>query len=303
MAEGDDAGLLIVQFQVELLESLPQFIEELFSVGFMLEADHEVVGIADDHTIARGMPPPSPLIGPQVQRVVQIDVGQQGRDTSALRDAFVQLDAMSCFHHARVQPLAQLTPEMTVRDAVLDELHQTSVIQRVEEGSDVGVEHEVHLLRLDGHRQSIQRQVRALARAKAVGEALEVGFVYRAQHCRRRALDDLVLQRGDADGTPLAAGLGDVDPFDRRGVVTSLGQTIREVLEITLQLLPVIAPRLTVDAGRGLLRQLEVSLTQAVDGVDVVEEVGEPQLLILESCLSYPIQRRWTAGLGHGPRR
>ena len=155
----------------------------------------------------------------------------------------------------------------------------------------------------DGHRQGVQRQVRAFARAKAVGEALEVGFVYRAQHRRRRALDDLVLQRGDADGALLAARLGDVNPFDRRGVVTSLGQTIREVLEIALQFPLVIAPGLAVDAGRSLLRQLEVSLPQAIEGVDVVEEVGEPQLLIPTSCLSYPIQRRWTASFGHGPRR
>jgi len=37
-----------------------------------------------------------------------------------------------------------------------------------------------------------------------------------------------------------------------------------------------------------------------IDGVDVVKEVGEPQLLINKSCLSYPIQRLWTAGFGHG---
>jgi hypothetical protein len=42
----------------------------------MLEADHEVIRIAQDDHVARGLAP-SPALGPQVEDVVQVDVGEQ----------------------------------------------------------------------------------------------------------------------------------------------------------------------------------------------------------------------------------
>jgi len=80
---------------------------------------------------------------------------------------------------------------------VLDELHQPSVVEGVEETTDVGIEHPVHLLRHQPRRERVQRVVLAASRPEPVREAEEVDFADGAQHLDDGALDDFVLQRGD----------------------------------------------------------------------------------------------------------
>ena len=80
------------------------------------------------------------------------------------------------------------------------------------------------------------------------------------------------------------------DPADNAEIRSSL-QPFSEVLEIHLQLLAVVPPRLPVHARRSFLLQREVSHAQRFQVVDVVQERGEPQLLILSCCLTYPLQR------------
>ena len=63
-----------------------------------------------------------------------------------------------------------------------------------------------------------------------------------------------------------------------------------EVLEIPLQWLAVVPPRLSVHAWRSFLLQSEVSHPQRFPVVDVVQKRGEPQLLILSCCLTYLLQ-------------
>ena len=58
--------------------------EEPLGVVTVLEARDVVVGEAhDDHVAVRV--PPSPLVGPQVEHVVQVDVGEQRRNRCPLR--------------------------------------------------------------------------------------------------------------------------------------------------------------------------------------------------------------------------
>ncbi len=45
-------------------------------IGLVLEADHDVIGVAQDDHVA-GRLPPSPAVGPQVEDVMQVDVGKQ----------------------------------------------------------------------------------------------------------------------------------------------------------------------------------------------------------------------------------
>jgi hypothetical protein len=71
--------------------------------------------------------------------------------------------------HARVQPFLDVTHDAPVCDPVPDELHEPSVVQRVEEPADVRIEHVAHFLRADSHRQRVQCHVRAAARAKTTG--------------------------------------------------------------------------------------------------------------------------------------
>ncbi len=72
----DQPGLLGVQLQRELRESLAKISPEPISVLPILETHHEIVSEArDDHAAAR-VPLP-PLVSPQVEDVVQVDVRQE----------------------------------------------------------------------------------------------------------------------------------------------------------------------------------------------------------------------------------
>src|SRR6266540_40508 len=83
-AELDQSRLVRVQFQGELREPLAQVPEKPLGVLLMLEPDDEVVGEADDDHVTVRAPPPPPL-GPQVEDVVQIHVGEQRRYRCSLR--------------------------------------------------------------------------------------------------------------------------------------------------------------------------------------------------------------------------
>src|SRR6185295_3731880 len=86
-AEFDEARLVGVQFQFEFQESLPQFALESLGVVSMLEADDEVVCVANDnHFATRTLL--SPRFHPQVQHVVEVDVRKQRADAPSLRRPF-----------------------------------------------------------------------------------------------------------------------------------------------------------------------------------------------------------------------
>src|SRR5207342_297424 len=72
--EFDDPGLLRMQLQPELLQTLPKLVQKSLGIRAMLETHHGVVGIADDDHLAAMSPPP--LVDPQVVDVVQIDIRQ-----------------------------------------------------------------------------------------------------------------------------------------------------------------------------------------------------------------------------------
>ena len=62
-AKLDHPRLLSMQFQFEPPESLPQFAQETISVRLVPEANHEVIGVADDDHLPPRLPL-SPLLGP-----------------------------------------------------------------------------------------------------------------------------------------------------------------------------------------------------------------------------------------------
>ncbi len=75
-AERDQAGLVRVERQRKLLEPCAHRIEEPTGVGLVLEAGNNVIGIPDDDHVASGLAP-SPAFGPEVEDIVQVDVGQK----------------------------------------------------------------------------------------------------------------------------------------------------------------------------------------------------------------------------------
>jgi hypothetical protein len=74
--ELDQAGLLGVQFQAEPGEAFHQVRVEPLGVVTMLEAGNDVVGEAHDDHVTASLPVP-PVPGPQVEDVMEVDVGEQ----------------------------------------------------------------------------------------------------------------------------------------------------------------------------------------------------------------------------------
>src|SRR5439155_768954 len=110
--------------------------------------------------------------------------------------------------------------------------------------------HPVHLPRQQPRVERIQRIVRAAPWSEPVREAEEVSLIDRVQHLDRRALDDLVFQRGNAQRPLPPVGLGDVRSLDRLCPVRPPLQPLREVREMCLEGLAVVPPRLAVRPGR-----------------------------------------------------
>ena len=77
--ELDQPRLLGMQLQPELAQPLGRRTLKALGVTLKLEPGNPIVGIPHHDHVASGMAPP-PLFHPQVERVVQVDVGQQRTD-------------------------------------------------------------------------------------------------------------------------------------------------------------------------------------------------------------------------------
>lgn len=129
---------------------------------------------------------------PEIEDVVQEDVGKERADARPLRRAPVRLLLLAALKNASPQPQPDEPQDARIGDPVRHDSQQPLVIDRVEEAANVGIEHPVHALPHDRCMQSIKRHVRIAPRPEAVGEPEEVGLVDGAQHLGHRALDDLV---------------------------------------------------------------------------------------------------------------
>jgi len=104
--------------------------------------------------------------------------------------------------------------------------------------------------------------------AEPVREAEEVLLVDRVQHLDDRALDDLVLHRGDPERAHAPVGLGDERSSRSLRPVRSSMQSCVKLEEVVLESLAVL-PRDTVDARSRATGQGPVRGVKAIDG-DVV---------------------------------
>ena len=80
-AKLQQSRLLRVQFQLELSHSFSKFLPKLFGIVLELESNHGVVGVTHhDYIAVRALPPP--CLNPEIEDVMEIDVGQQRRSYS-----------------------------------------------------------------------------------------------------------------------------------------------------------------------------------------------------------------------------
>ena len=101
----DQPRLALMKLQVKLQKSISEFDQEPFSVFSVLKTHHEIVAKPHDDNIAPAVFAP-PLVGPQIKHVMQVDVGQQRADTSALGYAFLATCHGSILQHACIEPLS-----------------------------------------------------------------------------------------------------------------------------------------------------------------------------------------------------
>ena len=94
--ELDQPRLVWVQREAKGFESLGYLSLERLRVTNVLEACNPVIGVSDDNDFAPGVAL-SPLPCPQVKRVVQVDVGQEGADAPALYRACFALRQPALF--------------------------------------------------------------------------------------------------------------------------------------------------------------------------------------------------------------
>src|SRR2546425_858113 len=220
-AELDQARLVGMQRQPELREPLAQLGEELRGLLPMFESPDEVIRKAHDHHIAARLLLPPPL-GPEIEYVVQVEVGQQRADAPALDRPHLTPYPLALLQHAGVQPLLDEPHDAPVRHPMLDELHQPPVVEGVEKPTDVGIEHPVHPLRRHPHRERIHGLMRTAPRPEPVREPEKVDLIDRVQNRDDGALDELVFQRGNPERPLPPVRLRDVRSPDRPGVRSAI---------------------------------------------------------------------------------
>src|SRR5437588_10727541 len=282
--------LLGMQLQVELPHSLRKFHPELIGIRFHLKAKHDIVR-KTHHDDISVRPLPTPRLGPQVEHVMKIDVGQERRSTSALGRTLLHTYPFPFLQHASIEPFLDQSHDAPVCYPMLHELDQPFVGKPIEKAFDVKIEHPVHLSRQQSRVERIQRLMLASLRSEPVRKAEKIRLVDGVQHLDRGTLDDLVFQRRYSERSLPPVGLRYIHPTHRLGSVRPAFQPFGEILEVLLQFLAVVPPRLPVHARCGFLLQTEVGHTKRFQVVDVVQKRREPQLLILLCCLTYPLQR------------
>src|SRR5215475_6054646 len=85
-SEDQQPRLLVGHCQVESRQSLPQVSVETLRVPPVLEGHHKVIGKPNQVRLPSHRPPHS-LLEPEVEHIVQIDVGEDGTERTALRRA------------------------------------------------------------------------------------------------------------------------------------------------------------------------------------------------------------------------
>src|SRR5215472_14601200 len=117
---------------------------------------------------------------------------------------------MAALQEAGFEPPLDQAEDPRIGHPVPQHPTHPGVVNAIEKGSDVEIEHPVHTLRHQCFFQGSQGRMRATPRPEAVAEAYKVGLVDGIQHFGYRALDNLVLERRDAEGPTAAVAFRDV---------------------------------------------------------------------------------------------
>jgi hypothetical protein len=266
-AELDQPGLVRIKRQRKLAQSLAHRLQEAPGVVLALEPNDDIVGVAHDDHVARGLVP-SPALGPEIVGVVQVDVGQERRDRRPLPRPPVADRHDPVFQNARLKPLPDQADDARIADPVLDEANQPVLADFVEERPDVGVQYEVHFPAGDPDGQCVERVLRSASGPESVREPEEVLLVDRVQHCDCRSLDDLVFESGDRE-RPLSAIRPRIQvrgsPAGQRPIRSPMEPCV-QIREVARAVRVVLLPCQAIHARRGVRLEFVERVLEQVDG-------------------------------------
>src|SRR5947207_7416780 len=232
-AKLDQPGLVRMQRKREPLQTFTHIRQEPLGVGFVLKSEDSVVGETHHNHIPSGVTL-TPLVHPQVERIMEINVGQQGRCSRTLRDASLTVRPDPFIQHSSLQPFAYQTNHAFIRNPMLQEADQPISAQPVEEASDIDIEDPVHLFPVDSNTQRIQRIVLTALRSEAIRESEEIFLVNPTEHCNCRPLDDFIFQCGDTQRSDLSIRFRNVLPPAGQRPVRSPLDPCMQIYEIAL---------------------------------------------------------------------
>ena len=160
------------------------------------------------------------------------------------------------------------------------------MVARIQDPTDVRIPHPVDMALRKAHRHRVARIMRAATRSTSRGESAHGPLVESVPPFHRGPLDACRFQGRDAAG-PLAAGrLRDGHPLDRtRGIPPSLA-AVCQVLQMSLQVLAIGRPRLSINARSRLVLPPVLRFAQAVAIVDRVPERRQRRRVVPPRCLS-----------------
>ena len=159
-----------------------------------------------------------------------------------------------------------------------DELHHPLVTDVVEEALDVGIEYPVHALLLQPRIERIERLVRVASRPEPIREAPEVRLINLIEHGHHGLLNNLVLQRRDAQRSLPSVSLRNVHSTRGLCPVRATMYAAVQIDEPIFQPRLILAPCHAVHPGSRILLQCFETLPQQIYR-HMMQQSSEPLLL------------------------
>jgi len=286
----NNLGLIWMQRQRKRSESLCKLLSEGLSILSLLKTNDYIVSPSYYDHITPGLLLP-PCLGPQIKDIMQIHIGQKRRGTSSLRSTLFGVFKKTIFKHPCVQPLLDQTDKALICDSMLEEFDQPFMRYCVEKSTNVTIEHMVYLPRQQADIQGMKTVVLTFTRSVAIRETKEISLIDRIQNLDNSPLDNLIFQRRHTQWALFAIIFGNENPTYRFSSVTSSCQPTGEILKVFFKILSVLSPCRVINTWCSIPFQREETAPERVDVVNMVQQRGKSQLLILLRCLTHPLKR------------
>ncbi len=179
----------------------------------------------------------------------------KGSDHRPLGRATLRLGIFLAVQHPHVQAFANEPQQRSIGDPDLEHLLKFDAIQTIEEGRNVRLQNPTHLASVHRSIKGSYRIVSTALGPEAIRTVKKILLVNRLQNLAHSVLDNLVLERRNADRPPLALTLRNVATPHRLMPITLRLQPLVKIRQIGIECLPVDLLRDSVHSHRCILAQ------------------------------------------------